>query len=194
MANYISQTDLDNYGHDLIDVTQRAALQAVEPHLQNLESQNAELQRRLAIEARRRLDDQVARAVPDLKQVDRDPRWHRWLLGIDSLSGRVRQTLLNDAISHSDAGRVKQFFDQFKREAGAQAPAATQTTTSRRGPFSRTGSPPLGSRTYTPQQIQQLYEKRRRGEFKDETWNRIEQDFFAAQKDGRVLMQPYLTK
>ena len=33
MSNYLTQDDVDNYGPELIDVTQRAALQAVTPHL-----------------------------------------------------------------------------------------------------------------------------------------------------------------
>ena len=87
MANYLTNEDVQNYGPELISVTQRAALTAVAPHLQNLESQNAQLQQRLAVEARRRLDDQIARAVPAWQEIDKNPAWHRWLLGIDSLSG-----------------------------------------------------------------------------------------------------------
>jgi hypothetical protein len=56
MTNYLTQNDVDNYGHDLINVTQRAALHAVAPHLQNLEQQNSDLRQRLAVEARHRLD------------------------------------------------------------------------------------------------------------------------------------------
>jgi hypothetical protein len=122
-------------------------------------------------------------AVPDYQQVDRDPAWHRWLLGIDHLSGRVRQTLLNEAIAAGDPHRVKSFFDGFKREHGSsQSPRGTSRST------------PFGSRTYTREQIGQLYEKRRKGGYTDDTWNRIEQDIFAAQKDGRVIAHPYITK
>jgi hypothetical protein len=35
-------SDYQNYGSDLLDVSQRAALEAVAPHLQNLEAQNAQ--------------------------------------------------------------------------------------------------------------------------------------------------------
>ena len=69
------------------------------PKLQEIEQQNAELRQRLAKEARRRLDQAVELAVPNYREIDRDPRWHRWLLGIDVLSGRVRQQLLNEAIA-----------------------------------------------------------------------------------------------
>src|SRR5580765_2130699 len=75
--SYLTQEDVQNYGNELIDVTQRAALHAVAPHLQEIERQNAELRERLAREARRNLDQQVEIAVPNYREIDRDPRWHR---------------------------------------------------------------------------------------------------------------------
>jgi hypothetical protein len=97
------QEDVQNYGGELIDLTQRAALHALAPEIQEIKQQNAELQRRLAQDARRALDQAVEIAVPDFREIDRDPRWHRWLLGVDVLSGRVRQQLLNEAISSATA-------------------------------------------------------------------------------------------
>jgi hypothetical protein len=145
------------------------------PADRNRAQQNAQLQRQLAVESRRRLDSQIAAAVPDYQQVDRDPAWHRWLLGIDTLSGRVRQTLLNEAIAAGDPHRVKSFFDGFRREAGGS-----------QGSQVRARSTPLGSRTYTREDIGRLYEKHRKGEFTEATWNKIEADIFAAQHDGRI--------
>jgi hypothetical protein len=59
-----------------VDFAQRAAAHAMAPHLQDLAHQNAELQRQLAVEARRNLDQRLERAVPNFREVDRDPRWH----------------------------------------------------------------------------------------------------------------------
>ena len=56
---YLTEKDLQDYGPELINVTQRAALQAIQPQLQAVEAQNADLQRRLAVEARRGLDQTV---------------------------------------------------------------------------------------------------------------------------------------
>jgi hypothetical protein len=42
--------------------------------LQQIQQDNAQLRQRLAVEARRRLDSQVATAVPNYQQVDQDPR------------------------------------------------------------------------------------------------------------------------
>ena len=51
MADYLTRDDVDNDGPELINVTQRAALQALSPHLTNLQQQNAELQQRLAVDS-----------------------------------------------------------------------------------------------------------------------------------------------
>jgi hypothetical protein len=85
-------------------------LHAVAPHLQASEHQNLELQNRLAREARHRLDQQVERAVPNYREIDQDPRWHNWLRSVDPLSGRVRQTLLDEAIASATPHRVISFF------------------------------------------------------------------------------------
>jgi len=185
MNSYITEQDVQNYGSELIDLTQRAAVQAVAPHLQNLQQQNAELQHRLAQEARHRLDQQVERAVPNYREIDRDPAWHSWLLSIDALSGRQRQVLLNDAIAQGDAGRVIGFFRGFQREAGADTGegAPPQQPRSRRVPMWGSDRP-----TYTRAQIAKLYEQHLRGAYKDrETeWQRLEADIIRAGAEGRI--------
>ena len=77
--NFLTRADVDNYGTDLVDFAQRAAAHAIAPHLQNLNAENAELRQRLAVEARYRLDQQVEAAIPNYRDIDRDPRWHQWL-------------------------------------------------------------------------------------------------------------------
>ena len=69
-----------------------------------------------------RLDQAVEMAVPNYREIDRDPRWHRWLLGVDVLSGRVRQQLLNEAISSAAAPRVISFFRGFQQRGSSHRP------------------------------------------------------------------------
>ena len=100
------------------DFAQRAALHAVAPHLQASEQQNLELQNRLAREARARLDAAVERAVPNYREIDQDPRWHNWLRSVDPLSGRVRQTLLDEAIASATPpgyARSEQLYKHHRR-------------------------------------------------------------------------------
>jgi exonuclease VII large subunit len=83
-----------------------AAAHAVAPHLQELERQNAELRNHLAREVRRNLDQRLAEAVPNFREIDRDPRWLQWLTGRDALSGQIRQQLLDDAVAKGNAGQL----------------------------------------------------------------------------------------
>lgn len=184
---YLTEQDVQDYGSELINLTQRSALHAVAPALQNLEHQNVELQRRLAQETRHRLDQQVERALPDLHERDRDPRWHHWLRGVDVLSGLVRQQLLNDAIASGSAERVVAFFRSFQREAGD-----TQQSSPTRGQAA--GRRSSGKPIYTRDQIRELYVQHRKGEIAEDQWNRIEADIFAAQKENRISMSDYITK
>jgi hypothetical protein len=116
---YITEQDVANYGNDLIDFTKRAAAQVVAPQLQQMHQQNEEMRQRLAQEARHNLDQRVELAVPNYREIDRNPRWHNWLLSIDLLSGRVRQQLLNEAIAAADAPRVISFFRGFLQDEQA---------------------------------------------------------------------------
>lgn len=206
--SYLTEQDVQNYGTDLVDFTQRAAAQAITPHLQQIERQNAELQRRLGDEARKRLDQAVELALPDFREIDRNPRWHRWLLGVDVLSGRVRQQLLDEAIAAAQAPRVISFFRGFLQEEVATghsepAPYSPQAAPPREPavPLASLASPgrarpatggdasvPPDKPTYTRAQIAQLYEQHRKGAYlgREAEWARREADFFAAQREGRV--------
>jgi hypothetical protein len=187
MANYLTPADEQNYGSDLLDVTQRAALHPVEPYLQQLNQQTTQLRQQVARDRRRVLDQEVEQAIPDYRDFDRDPAWHQWLMKTDLMSGRIRQALLDEAIRNGDARRVKSFFDGYRQEAGSPqtspgAPRRARSATTK--PF------------YSHEDIRRLYEQHRRGAYngREAEWNRIEHDIFAAQREGRVEYVPYLTK
>jgi hypothetical protein len=137
------------------------------------------LRQRLAREQRLRLDEQVARAIPNYQEIDRDPRWHRWLLEFDPLSGCVRQQLLNDSVAAGDFARVRAFFNGFLLQHAGHAEHAGTGQRIR---------PAHGKPIYSRQQIAQLYEQHRRGAYagREVEWARQEADIFAAQREGRV--------
>jgi len=209
-SSYVTEKDVQDYGTDLVDFTQRAAVQAVTPHLQALEQQNVELQRRLADEERSRLDMRVEAAVPNYREIDRDPRWLQWLLGIDLLSGRVRQQLLNEAIASANAPRVISFFNGFRQEEAATGHSEPAPSSMRAMPVREpaidlgslaapgrarpaTGgdaSMPSDRPTYTRAQIAQLYSAHRKGAYvgREAEWARQDADIIAAGREGRVRM------
>jgi hypothetical protein len=185
----ITQRDIDDYGPELIDMTQRAAADVVAPHLQALNEQTAALQRQVAIERRKNLDQQVERAVPNYRTIDNDPRWHQWLLGVDPLNGVIRQQLLNAAIERGDLVACVAMFrgwaNEFRDSQSAAAPA-----TASRGRSSNGGNKPV----YDNESIKELYERHRKGLIPDAEWARIENDIFAAQREGRINVRPFWTK
>jgi hypothetical protein len=180
MSSYLTRDDEYNYGKELLDVAQRAAMHTVAPHLQALQQQNAVLERKLSKEQRHRLDEQVEKLVPDFREIDRNPRWHKWLLGIDSLTGRPRQMLLNEAVAQHNAPRVREFFERFRRADSRPSPTHS-------APLHHGGLP--GRPTYTRRQVAQLYDGHRRGAYagREAEWNRIEADIIAASREGRIL-------
>lgn len=206
---FLTEADVQTYGSELVDFAQRAAAHAVAPQLDAVKTQNAELRRQLAVEARRRLDQQVELAVPNYREVDREPRWHRWLLGIDAFTGRVRQQLLNDAISAAEAPRVISFFKGFLAEEAATGhlelaprsqqaappkepviPLASLAAPGRPRPATggETSSVTLEKPVYTRADIKRNYELHRRQAFvgREAEWNRLEHDMIAAGREGRV--------
>ena len=73
MPNYLTERDVQDYGSDLVNFAQRAAVHALSPHLQQIEQDNAALRQRLAVEARHRLDQQVEAAIPNWRDSTSTP-------------------------------------------------------------------------------------------------------------------------
>jgi hypothetical protein len=152
-------------------------MQVAAPQIEALGQQTLELHQQLAIERRKRLDADVEAAIPNFREIDRDPRWHSWLLGHDSLSGRVRQTLLNEAIRDGATHRVLAIFRSFMilHRVGGEQP--------------RGGVPYEQPRTYTRQEIARLYDQHRRGAYKgrEAEWQALERDIIQGGAQGRIL-------
>ena len=96
--------------------------------------------------------------------------------------------LLNDAINSGDAGRIAAFFNGYRQAAGQAPPQQQQHSHSSRGSS--------GKRIYSRDDIRELYEMHRCGEFtgREAEWNRIEADIFAAQREGRILNPDRISK
>jgi hypothetical protein len=179
MLAWLTQQDVEDYGHDVLDLAQRAALHATAPELQRINDQNESLRRQLAEERRRGLYQALDAQIPDWRQIDNDPRWRQWLLLPYEMSGRPRQMHLNDAIAAADAHRVLSFFRGFLREAGQsshgqqpqqQAPSAMPT-----------------GRTYTRSDIVRFSDDYRRGRIPEDVYRKLEADIVAAGREGRIV-------
>lgn len=182
MANFLTRDDERNFGPEVLDLAQRAAMHATEPHLRSLEAQNDELRQRLAQQERHSLHQQVAAAIPNWREINADPAWRQWLEGTDEFSGRRRQTLLDEAVARGDAAAVIAFFKGGQAGARAAVPADNQSMTSPRA----RATDAQGKRIYSRAEVARLLDPRRRGKKSDIEWQRLQLEIIAAGREGRI--------
>jgi hypothetical protein len=176
MLSQLTERDFDNYGPELIDMTRRAAVEALSPELQRLHAENQHLrhlqQRQQHVEIERALD----RALPDWRAIYSNPAFSQWLSMPDEYGGTTRSHLLRAAVQAGDTARVIAFYRGFHH---APAGPTRQQARSR--------SPATGGRPiYTREQIKRLYDQRRHGGISDANWAKVEADIIAAGREGRV--------
>jgi hypothetical protein len=175
---FITQQDEENYGFEFIDLTRRAAADALQPALNQLRQENAQLrsmaQRSQRAEIERTLDTQI----PDWRATYADPAFSEWLESPDDYSAATRSQLLRNAVAAGDGGRVAAIYKGFQREGHA-------SVRHQRAHQSRPAA--IGGNLYTRQQIMDLYKRRRDGLIDDKSWARQEADIVRAASEGRVV-------
>jgi len=177
MAAWLTEKDLQDYGPDVLDLAQRAALHATAPELQRINDQNESLRRQLAQEQRRGLYQSLDSQVPNWREIDNSPQWRQWLTDPHELSGHTRQQWLNDALAKGDATRVASFFRGF-----LQARATMGGSRAQQAPSAPTGKP-----TYTRAQIEQASRDYLRGRIPEADYQKISADMHAAIGEGRIV-------
>src|SRR5262249_6557808 len=102
----ITQDDVTNYGSELIDLTRRAAVDAVSTALNQLRAENQALRQMAARSQNATIQQELDRQIPGWRATYQDPRFADWLAAPDDYSGAVRSQLLRDAVAKGDGGRV----------------------------------------------------------------------------------------
>jgi len=181
MANYLTQRDLDDYGYDVLDLAQRAAMHATAPELQRIDAQNAELRRQIAEDRRRELYRTLDAQLPSWRDIDNDPRWRQWLLFSDPLNGRPRQALLQDAIDKNDPARVLSFFRGYLAETPAAGRASQWTPPA-----------PSGKRMYSRADITNAHRAYMKGTYRgrEAEYEALQADIVSATTEGRISDPP----
>jgi hypothetical protein len=136
----LTPEDVSTYGEDLLNVAQRAALQAVSPKIAELEERNARLEHRIRRTALDSVNMSLDREVPNWLAINISPRFKAWLSLRDVYSGRIRKELLMDAHRAADAARVVSFFKGFLAEE--EATGSTEFGPGMPPPLSAAPSPP----------------------------------------------------
>jgi hypothetical protein len=138
--NYLTDADVKEYGHDVIDLAKRAAKEAIEPELLALREENKHLKQLNSETAHNVVIEMLSDAVPNWAEINKDPKFKAWMRSEDFYSGRIRQEMLNEAAAAHNARRVIAFYKGFLTEqkatghvpdpqtpAPAPAPAAAPT-------------------------------------------------------------------
>lgn len=208
----VSDQDIEEYGESIdvmrkvsreeyLPVTQKIA--ELERYLEQLQKnvvpQVNNLTQQYQATTEQQFWSQLSTAVPNWRETNDDPDFQTWLLERDPLVGITRQTMLEDAQRNLDAARVAQFFTTWQELNGGVEAKATQNSQRSdelekqvapgraRNSSSTTAS---NQKTYSPADIQKFFTDVQRGKYKgrEKERDRIERDIFAAQKDGRIVV------
>jgi hypothetical protein len=207
--NLITEEDISSYGTDLIDMARRVAMDTVGPEIEALRAENARLTSRVQSTSKRELFATLDQRMPTWRQVNTDPRFIAWLNLPNVYTGKVRKTMLNDAVNGAQAPQVLQMFKDFLAEAQATGhvpqnppieqqqdapphkPAVDLATLAAPGkarPAQGDAQVPADKPIYSHAQIANYYSEKRRGLWANRIaeWNQLEADFIAAGREGRV--------
>lgn len=203
----LSEEDRKAYGEELTDFVQKAAKDAIAPELTNLEQENLRLRQQINRNAQNTVYGELRKAIPNWEEVNNSPRFKAWVRLPDIYSGQSRVSLLKQAFQQHNAPRVIAFFNGFLDEERATGhlaspaaqpapvpprdPAVSLATLAAPGPARPAGGDtqvPDSKPIYTRQYIKGFYDQVRAGLWagREADKARLENDIFAAQREGRV--------
>jgi len=140
----VKPEEVEEYGADFVDVVQRAALDIVQPLLDDaLGKVRTEVkteigkvggkvqlaEREAAVSSHQRLLDALDKGLTNWRVINKHPKFLNWLNLTEPLSGAIRKNLLNDAVAQGNATRALSFYRQFLAEEGDPAPAVPPENT-----------------------------------------------------------------
>jgi len=204
----VTEADVTDYGEDLIDVVQRASLDALDPYVSKLEAKLAQFENMMGgvaqqtqLSARQQLFDKLGQAVPQWEDINRSGEFIGWLDEADPYVGVRRQDLLTQAFERNDVARVIAFFKGFLRDTGAASEPEQRTPTPAAGRAdlrtmvspgktrSSTTTPSKSNeRIWSQRDIASFYSDVLQGKYRDNVAKKeqIEREIIAAVNEGRV--------
>jgi hypothetical protein len=211
----ITDKDVEDYGES-IDVMRKVSREEYVPVAQKiaeLESTLKSLQtsvvpqvqslaQRQAATTEQQFWAQLNGAVPNWKHINDDPDFQTWLLQTDPLTGISRQTILEDAQRTYDVARITSFFQTWQEITGQANVAQNSQRSAPASDLQKQVAPGRGrstgnasatgatGKTYTPNDIRGFFDAVRSGKYKgrEQERDRIERDIFAAQREGRIVV------
>lgn len=204
---------IDVMGRRAMEVADGVLLPTIgqyEARLAQLERQIGGVRNAVEFDAQARMYQQLDKELPNWKQINSHPEFVGWLQMPDPLSGQIRHALLAEAYNSQQGNRVMEFFRRFLNEQasigptnGGGQPGNGPLTASSYGTTpqvnlmdlaapgrAKTGQTQVtpDKPTFTVAEIKQFYTDSANGKYagREDEYNRIQQDIFAAGREGRV--------
>lgn len=118
-GNVITEADRDTYGEELIETMARVAKGTVQPELDRLTAENAELKKRTITSDQKDLRQKLQTAVPNWTAIQASDGWKSWLRLPNVYTGVLRGNMLKAAYDAADASQVIALFKDFVSEVQA---------------------------------------------------------------------------
>ena len=201
----ITSEDREEWGDAAIDVMRKAAREEVTEsakrvtkvenqlkHMQSIVPQMQKVAQQQSKVSEQTFVAELDREVPDWREVNDDPNFHKWLLEIEPFTGFTYQAALTEAGDDRDVSRVIHFFKTFKNgntdvkdRRGVQSELEKQLPPGKKRSSSKVSTEKT---VYSRDDITKFYSDVIKGVYKgsDDKRKRIEADIFAAQNQGRI--------
>lgn len=209
-AKLVTDKDVEEYGES-IEVMRRAAREEVstaQQEIADLKRMVMQLQtnvvpkvdsvvQRQALNAEQVFWSELSAEVPDWREINAEQNFHSWLLEVDPLSGRTRQTFLDDAQGQLDSRRVAGFFKTWQSLNGNSVAQQTRNVAATqlekqiapgRGRTAAGTTTGNDTKAFARGDVAKFFDDVRKGLYKgrEQERDRIERDIFAAQREGRI--------
>ena len=190
MGVQLSEDELELLDEETASVVAKIVAAQVKPlqDRQKITDDELERERRLraesaAVKKSQDFQTRLTDVVGDALEIDKDPAFRQWLANIDSDSGHTRIELARAAKANDDVRRVASFYQDWLAEQGRADPREEMISPNRAADVG--SSQPTG-RMWQRGEIKSFYQAKREGKIAKDEVSRIEQDIFAAQREGRI--------
>lgn len=201
----ITDEEREAFGDDLLAVvqkqTQRLMIDREKDYLRQIEelkSQVGQVGQKMQVFDTKSFYDELAKQVPDFKEINVDPGFLRWLDEVDPYSGERKLDLLRRAGDQYDVARASSFFNVYKSLTGRGGSNAR--TVPKQNPLEKHISPNKGASAepvgksgkskgeFTRDEVAKFYSDVVEGKYKgrDSERRQIENDIISAGKEGRI--------
>lgn len=183
----IDKADRDLFGADMVEMVDRriaARFKALESRLGQTEASARQSQEYAQTSMQERFNQRLTERLPNWQEIDSDEEFREWVG-----QSRARVAIIKGAVANYEADAIADLFEQFIALTGKGRPSAPARSLEHKvapskGRTSKSDATQPEKKVWKRSEIAQVFANRRNLSQKE--FNELQQDIFAAQKEGRV--------